>query len=644
MDEPKGSIDRLKTALYSREGLQKHRVRRTMRGWGSGSEDVQHEWEGADEEIVPPAALFPGLQKRSFGGLVLLSSVVFFVICLIVAAFFYFGGGNLISNSNIDIQVSGPVSTPGGQELVLQVAIANRNSVPIKLADFIVEYPPGARSANNLTLDLQRTRDTIGTINPGERVNRTVRAVLFGKENEGQKIKMTLEYRIDGSNAIFYKEETYEVLISSSPLSIVVGGLDEVIDGQETTFTLDVISNSPTAIEDAMIKAEYPFGFNFVSAEPKPDSGNDVWHLGLMKPGEKRRITLHGRVYGQNTEERVFRFIGGVESPKDDRELATTFGTIVLPLKIAKPFVTMKLTVNNVEGTEFVAPAGEAFTANLAWINNLPSQITDAEVHVKIHGNAFNELSVSSSRGFYDSLTDTVRWTREDIPDLALLRPGEAINANFRLVPLDRIGDTFIDKPSLGFDITISGRRLGETGVPEVIESTVVANVKVQTDLKFVSRAVYSVGPFTNTGPMPPRAEQETTYTVIWTLTNGANDVTNGKVSATLPTYMRWVGTKSPDSENIEYNPVSRLITWDVGNISAKAGYQKPPKEVAFQIALVPSLSQVKQSPTILTAATFTGVDRYTTKPLSFMTRLLSTNLTTDAGMSAIPYHQFVVP
>ncbi len=629
MDEPKGSIDKLKTTLYSKRGLEKHRARRTLRNWGLGT-NVPSTWTAEKEADLEPVALFPGIQNKSLPSLILFGSIAFFVVCVAVAAFFLLGGGNLISNKNIDIAISGPVATPGGQELSLQVSFTNRNSVPIQLADFIVEYPDTARSQNDLSLPLGRTRESIGTIEPGETINKNVRAVLFGKEGENQTLKMTLEYRVQGSNAIFVKEEPYDVLISSSPISVVEKGLSEGISGQPLTFTLDVISNSPVPVSDVMIIAEYPFGFTFDGSSPEPSYDNDKWYVGTVNPGEKKTITVHGRLIGQQNEKREFKFTPGIQSKKSERELQTVFNVVTDSVALAQPFIGAALSVNQDEGTEFVAPGGQSLSASVNVKNNLSTEILNPEIRVHISGNAFDELTVRSGNGFYDSGTKTIRFTKETIPTLDRLSPGEAIGVNFNVTPKDRINTNFITSPALTFDVTIQGRRLGETGVLETIQSTIVGHVKVSSEIRLSSRGVYSTGPWTNVGPIPPKVGVETTYTVIWTITNGANDVTNGKVSATLPSYMRWIGAISPADASLVYNPVSRVLTWNVGNILSRSGFDRTAPEVAFQVGFIPSTSQINSKPILFGPASLTGTDQYTSSGITAGAAAVTTDLTTD--------------
>ena len=108
---------------------------------------------------------------------------------------------------------------------------------------------------------------------------------------------------------------------------------------------------------------------------------------------------------------------------------------------------------------------------------------------------------------------------------------------------------------------------------------------------------------------MPPKAEKETTYTVIWTVTNTSNKVKNAKVSAILPIYTKWLSKTAPDSEHISYNLQNSEIIWDLGDVPAGAGIDSPAREVAFQISFLPSVSQIGSTPVILSGAVLTGTD-----------------------------------
>ena len=62
-------------------------------------------------------------------GWFLLTSIVFFIGAVSYTAYSIFRGSASVSPSNISIEISGPVSTPGGERLSLDVSVTNKNKV-----------------------------------------------------------------------------------------------------------------------------------------------------------------------------------------------------------------------------------------------------------------------------------------------------------------------------------------------------------------------------------------------------------------------------------------------------------------------------------------------------------------------------------
>ena len=59
---------------------------------------------------------------------------------------------------------------------------------------------------------------------------------------------------------------------------------------------------------------------------------------------------------------------------------------------------------------------------------------------------------------------------------------------------------------------------------------------------------------FVNSGSIPPKVEQKTTYNIIWSLSNTANNISKVQVRSTLPPWMRFVGPFSPTTEDFTYD------------------------------------------------------------------------------------------
>jgi hypothetical protein len=158
--------------------------------------------------------------------------------------------------------------------------------------------------------------------------------------------------------------------------------------------------------------------------------------------------------------------------------------------------------------------------------------------------------------------------------------------------------------------VNAAGKRTDATGVPQSLQSAVVKKVQIATNLQFFAAATYG-----QNGPMPPKAESETAYGVVFKVTNTTNAITNAKVTAHLPPYVRWAGATGPQSEisNISFNQANSTVTWNVGDIAPGVGVNSIGSRYAtFLLGFTPSTSQIGQSPVILDSIQLTGTDAVT--------------------------------
>lgn len=409
---------------------------------------------------------------------------------------------------------------------------------------------------------------------------------------------------------------------------------EEVNSNQKMELTLHVESNSNTTIENLLVSAIYPLGFSFQNATPEPAFDQNVWSIGDLKPNESRDIVIGGIMQGQNEEEKTFRFTAGSASQSDEKLIGVDFIAVAETTKIKKPFFTSELSIDNSEDNPSVVYIGNQVSGSLLWTNSIPVTIHDAVIEIYFSGNALDRNKITASQqGFYDSLNNRVFWDKRTRPELAEVAPGQTGKLQFDFYTLKATPQTLaaLRAGEVNLQVKITGQRFSETEAPEELSYSYSRNVRVVSEAQFNPRLVYSVGPFTNTGPVPPKAEKATTYTVIWSITNSFNNLAQTTVTAQLPPYVSWVGTKSPSSENVIYNKDTNQVVWDVGNVKAGIGYVgSSPREVAFQVSVVPSLGQVNKAPDVILEQQMTAQDLWTGKEIEINRSPLSTRLTTD--------------
>jgi hypothetical protein len=436
-------------------------------------------------------------------------------------------------------------------------------------------------------------------------VNKKYEVVFFGEEGESKDIKVSLEYRVSDSNAIFTKSETRTVRLSSAPVAVSISAPEEVSSGEDITFLVTIAANASQAVQHLMLAADYPFGFVVSGADPKPTNGNNSWNLGDLKPGATRVLKINGQFSGSEGEERAVRFSVGSPDRADNRKIGVVFLSKTFTVKMAKPFIGADLVLGGSRDPEYITSAGSPVRADIVFTNNLDTKVTNVSIQAKLNGAIFDRKSVSVASGFFRSLDNTVIWDQTTENDLAELQPGAGGTLSFSFNTLPEAVGT--RSPSMNIEVTVTGSRITPTATTEQVKITTSKVVKIASELELSVKALYSTGPFQNSGPMPPKAEQETTYTIVLSLTNSSNDLSNVEVNTSIPIYVGWLNRISPEGENIRYNPVGGGVTWNVGDLRAGEG----PREAAFQISFLPSLSQVGQYPTILNEVSASGYDSF---------------------------------
>ena len=557
---------------------------------------------------VPPEVTPPPKKRISYAALFLGIAAIFFFIAASAAAYFLIYGGRSVSTDRIFIEADGPTTLGSGDRLTLLVSVDNQNPVVIKETMLSVDFPDATRSPMNEAETFTHYEDTMGEILPGETGTRSVQAVLFGAENERIVLPIRFEYRIEGSNAVYVKEAEYEVVITSSPLSVRAEAVSEAAVGQPLTFAVTVRSNANAPIENVAVLAQYPFGYS-------PRSGEGpVFPVGTLAPGEEKTIPITGVLTGENDDERVFRFTAGTRQGEDTNALLVSYAMTPVAVGLNKPFLAVNLSVSRDTGSTPVVEAGNQVQAIVSWANTLAAPLLDGSVEVTLSGAALDTRSISAYGGFYRSSDTTVIFSKETSDNLGNLAPGATGSGSFSFMTKSDAELAALKNPTIVATIAVAGRRTDANNVQERVPSVLVRTIKVGTELGITGGSRYTTGPFRNTGPWPPVADQETTYTVDLDLTNTVNTVADAVVTGTLPSYVRFVGASE---SSVTYNPTTRAITWKAGDVLPGAGYTISPRRASIQVALLPSVSQRGTSPILVSSLNASGVDRFTQRAVS---------------------------
>ena len=546
-----------------------------------------------------------------------------------VGAFLLFSGRLQVGSNTqklVELSVTGGEEIIAGKKATWKVRIANSNTIALENAVITFEYPLTAQAlTGELTkAGLPRERKAIGTVQPGGVVEETFSAIVFGAPDEEFPGKVYFEYRPQDSSVRLSKEVDYRSRVTSSLLGVEVAMPEELRPGQEVEATLSVVSSAESTYHDLALRVEYPKGFDFISAEPKPIRSNTIWLIGDLTQRDRIEVKIRGKVR-ETMSAPALKIAVGLFDRTDNKFTVLTSKT--QQFRIAQALLEVAFATIEGENDPGVTAVGSTITARVRWKNNLPVAVSNVVVEVAFDGSSIDLRSITSARGDFDAGRNALRWVPGRISELSVLDPGESGEFDFEF-RIKQSVSTSHNIARLVATITTAEKPVGYEGVDIAGQRDI--EYKVATRPTFSQKGYYYDSRLTNAGPLPPKVGRETTFLIVWSVVNTTNDVDGVEISATLPSYIRWTGTIIPSDSTLTFDEKNRTVRWTPGKIPAGTGYAARAREVAFQVALTPSLPQVKKYPELISEARFTGRDAFTGQPLSRKATEVTTSLPDD--------------
>ena len=560
-----------------------------------------------------------------------------FLVVAGIIAFLFLGRATVVSKENIYLEIEAPQKITVGEQVTFEVLFQNKNKIPLESVDLIFEYPDGARPVfGELPKGKFRERRPIGRLLSGEEKREVFQAILFGKEGDVLHAEATLEYRPQNSSARFGKDATLAITVERSPMGVVVSLPGEVTAGQEVEVVVDYVSTTQTMLQNVSLDVAYPDGFEFISASPEPSRENNFWRIGDIPSGGTGSIHIRGKIGGAPQESRVFHVQVGLFDEGSTNW--SIYGQASGATKLRDTFLAIELTADDTPGN--VVEAGKSITYKVRWRNNLPVSVRNVIIRATITGDAVDYARVNVREGSYDGANKTVVWNASTVAKFGFLEAGDSGVLSFSVPILPQLPIHSLNDKNL--EVSVDAAMLTNTiptGFDGVEVSGKAAHVaKIATQLGFVSRGYHRSGVIQNSGPLPPRVGQETTYAITWSLTTSSNDLENSIVHAAVPAYVRWKDIINPVGEKVTFDPDKGEIVWNAGFVVAGTGYTRPAREVSFQVSIIPGINHVESTPQLISTAFVAATDVFTRRQEMEQAAQVTTSLRSDPQVTSNEY------
>ncbi len=582
-------------------------------------------------------------QKGKMQGLINLFSkknlprtlIVVFCAAIVIAGISFFAGRSSFSLENIKItaRVLGPVAS--GEEVVLRVDYFNENRVSLKNAYLILDYPSGTFSSDGK--ELVHDRRDLGEISKKSQGTEEFKLRFVGEKGDSKSVTVRMEFMPQNINSYFEQSTVYRMEINSVLISLNIDGPEKSISGQEVSYLIEYENKTDKDLYDLQLEVEYDKDFKFKTAIPGPsEEKNNLWKIDVLRKGEKRGVNIVGVLKGKEGESKMLKAAMG----RVENEQLIQYSKFEYLTLISSAPILVNVSIQNVPEDCKVYP-GQVLNYRIDFKNNTEVPLIELILKAKLEDSVFDLRGIKLGNvGFFDSREKTITWSGGDISALKLLEPNQSGSVEF-LVPIKKpVPMAYYDDKNLRANVSaeIETKIIPKQFALSELRISNDLSCKIISEADLVTKVFYyeSSGSLSNYGPIPPRVDAKTTFTVHWLIFSGSNDLEGARVYSVLPQGVNWenVYVNSVRDSEVFYNERTKEIVWEIKKIPAGTGRLFSPYELIFQISIIPSINQIETTPVLINEAILEAKDIFTEIILKDRTPEVTTSLPDDKGVS----------
>lgn len=527
-------------------------------------------------------------------------------------------------DDKLELKIEAIDKITSGDQVLYRIVYHNKSQTLLKDLEMTFYFPDGSLIESGQTMQSVHLAD----LGPGQQNSIEFKAVLVGNKGEFKKARAVLSFQPANVSSRLQKEVQATIEIFHQPLILDIELPERISRNQPFNFSIECLNTSEVDFFSLAIKLSIPAEFEIVSSQPLfDDPENNLWLLSSFGGGEKFKINLQAKTSKEEGEMISLKTqIGRWQDGRFDIYTETIEKT-----QITQPALLIKQTINDSK-KEYIASPGQILNFKLHYQNTTDIAISGIVIKAKFEGRLFDFESLSAQDSFFDRASQTITWNSRSKDELTLLGASEDGEIKFSIklnsdLPIRNFSDqnfmvssqVTCDSEKIPFDL----RNLPILGEDKT-------EVKIRTNLTLEAKGYYRDSPIANTGPIPPKPNEKTTYTIVWQSMNLANDVENLEVRAKLPGHVTWENIISPTSEDLGYNSLTGEVVWRVDKLLANTGILRPVRQAAFQVSITPADNHVGQTLTLLGQSRAQGLDSFTQEEVSDDDDSINTSLPDD--------------
>ncbi len=557
-----------------------------------------------------------------------------------IAGYFIFGRGGKFSEQ-VSLTAQVPAEAASGDDVAITVTVKNQERIDLRNAQLTYTAPEGFtfRTSTPAASNEFNNAWSLGNIKKGGGTTVTISGRLIGNQADAKKFSFIVTYTPSNFNTEFQKTADVTITINKSVLTLVPEVPIRLPTGRAVAIPVTLENVGTDSLENVKLVAEYPDGFTFTKAEPKPAEDNTVWEIATIGAGKKQKVTITGVLTGNVGDTPEFKFRAGRTTATGFQAQAESSGIGTL----VKAGLSLTTAITN-PGAGVTIGWGETLNYVFTYKNESESEMKDVSLTVEFNqknadGQDVAILDLDNRSDIQEGKSNgrTLTWTKKEIPALASVAGGATKDVLLR-VPM-KSGPTISVQGDRNFVITTAARvtvgSIADVNEKNVetqaspLATKVTSKINIEPEGRYYSDQQVPVG----SGPLPPQVGQTTTYRLSWTFTNPTNEVSQVVATATLPSNVTWLGKQTVTAGSaVAFDPATREVSWRINRVPPGTGSLFAGLEATFDVSVTPVEADVGQLIILLNQTVVTARDAFTEQDLRVEKAIVTSDLPGDVA------------
>lgn len=560
------------------------------------------------------------------------------LVCSAYGIFFYLSNRPADATA-LEFNIAAPQKVKAGEEFEYVLSYHNKSKLPLKQLQLELKYPDnfifkeaGGESLQSIRND-SKNIFILADLAPGQKTDIKIRGSIIDKKDAAALLSAGLSYNPGDFSSEFKKEAVSSVLIETLGFDVDFEYANAVLAGEKNGIDIYFKDVKQNFMDDFEVSFMFPENISLINDEAASStdnkeelliiekSANLLWKAkGLVASDKTYRLPIYYQVNRKvdDNQEIIIRF-----NKKAGNGKSYTFLEKNIKLNVMNSDLNLTLILNGSKN-DGVANFGDTLNYSLVYANKSENQIDDVTIMAILKSDFLDWNSVKGeSKGFVSD--GSIVWSKEQIPSLASLAPGAEGVIDFS------INLNTFNENDLGKNFTVSSVAqfsISNRPASSKDSKSNVINTKLNSDLTLIDKVLYFDDNNTpvGSGPLPPKAGEQTAFRVYWTLKNNLHDLSDVIISMPLPDNVDFNAKNSATAGLINFDSSTRSIVWNIADLPVST-YRA---DAEFDIIIRPSDNDRDRIMVLSPGVSLTANDKETKATISKKNNPKTTKLEDD--------------